>query len=129
MTKPTKAQIEAILDDLINLQPHIPQCCLPGKASFIDDHIDAAVDKLRAFTAAAEVGELDWRDAKIKTLENTAKINLAAYKSVKAATIERCAWRVDEKAAEIEAWSHQDDASRLAAEMLRKAASALKEKP
>lgn len=39
---------------------------------------------------------------------------------------ERCAQMVDKKAAEIEAWSYQDDASRLAAEMLRKAAAAIR---
>ena len=55
----------------------------------------------------AQIGEADWRDAKIKTLENTAKINLAAYHAVKSATIERCA-----QVAEKDGWHKAADAIR-----------------
>ena len=33
-------------DELMNLQPHIPQACIAGHEGFIDDHVDAAMNLL-----------------------------------------------------------------------------------
>lgn len=33
-------------DELINLQPHIPQACIPGHEPFIDSHVDKAIEIL-----------------------------------------------------------------------------------
>lgn len=46
------AELEATItkahDELMNLQPHIPQCCYPTHIGFIDDHVDAAMIALNA---------------------------------------------------------------------------------
>ncbi len=35
--------LEKVHDELMNLQPHIPQACKPGHESFIDSHVDEAM--------------------------------------------------------------------------------------
>jgi hypothetical protein len=37
------AAILAAYDELMNLQPHIPQACKPGHGGFIDSHVDEAM--------------------------------------------------------------------------------------
>ncbi len=36
-------RLSKIHDELMNLQPHIPQACKPGHCSFIDSHVDVAM--------------------------------------------------------------------------------------
>ena len=47
--------IKSAHNDLMNLQPHIPQSCYPKHQPFIDTHVDAAMETL----AATEQGESD----------------------------------------------------------------------
>lgn len=42
--------VKGALDELINLQPHIPQSCYPGHEKFIDTHVDAAIKLLSTGT-------------------------------------------------------------------------------
>jgi hypothetical protein len=39
---------------LTNLQPHIPQACYPGRAVFIDNYVDPALDALRSAIEALD---------------------------------------------------------------------------
>jgi len=39
--------LESVYDDLMNLQPHIPEACYPNRQTFIDAHIDKAMKTLR----------------------------------------------------------------------------------
>lgn len=67
--------------------------------------------------------------AQIKEMKRLAQMLAASekeLKTIKAATIERCAQVADERAADLEALTHQDNASRLASEMLRKAAARIR---
>lgn len=85
-----------------------------------------------ALTAAAEAGEQEIVQLEAECIKAAEEIDKIAdrveaeFEEREAATIERCAQVADKKAAEIEAWSYQDTASRLAAEMLRKAAAAIR---
>lgn len=36
---------------LVNLQPHIPQACIPSHESFIDSHVDVAITTIRVALA------------------------------------------------------------------------------
>ena len=47
--------VKAAHDELMNLQPHIPECCYPQKQPFIDAHVDVAMELL----ATTEQGESD----------------------------------------------------------------------
>lgn len=40
-------KLQEIHNLLMNLQPHIPQCCIKGKEGYIDIYVDSAMDKLQ----------------------------------------------------------------------------------
>ncbi len=145
MTEPTQAQIEAAARALFS-QENI-DCTDWDKVG--EEYKEYYFQDARVcLRAAAEVGEKTHTELMCEGSEKE-RLRAAAevgdpypqveftrteteIKSAVLATIERCAQVVDNKAAEIKAWSHQDDASRLAAEMLRKVAAAiraLKDKP
>jgi len=42
-----RGALESVYDDLMNLQPHIPEACYPNRQTFIDAHIDKAMKTLR----------------------------------------------------------------------------------
>ena len=46
--------LKAARDQLINLQPHIPQSCYPGREGFIDSHVDVALEAMNRAIAKAE---------------------------------------------------------------------------
>ena len=39
--------LESVYNDLMNLQPHIPEACYPNHQTFIDAHVDKAMKTLR----------------------------------------------------------------------------------
>jgi len=41
-----KDELQEIYDILMNMQPHIPQCCIDGKEIVIDAYVEKAMNKL-----------------------------------------------------------------------------------
>lgn len=134
LPRPAQAQIEAAREALGDVAGQI---YLNGRIS------DAAISA--ALTAAAEVGDFCAEcGATLPSHKQDCKSGLPEVDSLRAqcsfcggmvemsdsgiiaATIERCAQVADDMAAEIEAHSYQDTATRLAAEMLRKASAAIR---
>jgi len=81
--------VKAAHDELMNLQPHIPECCYPQKQPFIDAHVDVAMELLAAteqetdfdpFTDANDdYAVLEWMRQNIDA-DNPLPINVKVWK-------------------------------------------------